>query len=234
LNDNNSDSVRSIDSESRTVPSADGFTNRCVDCGEIHETFHHYESYRCPDCIESEQQVVTDGGERESLPLEEFSHTTAPEWALLIADDLDLNRTATTKARQFARDHGLNGDTSRRPRSVASGAVYLAAALHNDKRNQAEVAEVADVSTVTVATCYQEIAEAEGLISDSRPDSDARCDGGTTERPGFVDPNTEYVRCHFCGQTWDPTVVDGMDLSDEDEYYPGMVPVCPEHAGGCR
>ena len=59
-------------------------------------------------------------------------------------------------------------------------------------------------------------------------------DGGTTERPGFVDPNTEYVRCHFCGQTWEPTVVDGMDLSDEDEYYPRMVPVCPEHAGGCR
>ena len=184
--------------------------------------------------IEERGRLIPDGGEPDTLPLEEFSHTTAPEWALKIADDLDLNRTATSKARQFARDHGLNGDTSRRPRSVASGAIYLAAALHNDKRNQAEVAEVADVSTVTVATCYQEIAEAEGLISDSRPDSEVRTDGGTTERPGFVDPNTEYVRCHFCGAEWKPTEVDGFDLSDEDEYYPRMVPACPEHAGGCR
>jgi len=29
-------------------------------------------------------------------------------------------------------------------------------------------------------------------------------------------------------------MVDGFDLSTEDEYYPNMVPVCPEHAGGCR
>lgn len=52
--------------------------------------------------------------------------------------------------------------------------------------------------------------------------------------PAFVDPNAEYTVCHFCGQTWEPTVVDGFDLSTEDEYYPTMVPVCPEHAGGCR
>ena len=55
-----------------------------------------------------------------------------------------------------------------------------------------------------------------------------------TDRPAFVDPNAEFVRCHFCGQTWEPSAVDGFDLSTEDEYYPKMVPVCPEHAGGCR
>jgi hypothetical protein len=55
-----------------------------------------------------------------------------------------------------------------------------------------------------------------------------------SERPAFVDPNSEYEVCHFCGQTWDPAAVDGFDLSGEDEYYPKMVPVCPEHAGGCR
>jgi len=55
-----------------------------------------------------------------------------------------------------------------------------------------------------------------------------------TERPPFVDPNDEYARCYFCGQTWESTAVDGFDLSAEDEYYPKMVPVCPEHAGGCR
>ena len=53
-------------------------------------------------------------------------------------------------------------------------------------------------------------------------------------RPGFVDPNVEQVRCHFCDRVWDPSMVDGFDLSAEDEYYPNMVPVCPEHAGGCR
>ncbi|QLH83232.1 hypothetical protein [Halosimplex pelagicum] len=60
-----------------------------------------------------------------------------------------------------------------------------------------------------------------------------RADGGT-ERPPFVDPHAETVKCHFCSRTWDPVVVDGFDLSAEDEYYPKMVPVCPEHAGGCR
>ena len=56
----------------------------------------------------------------------------------------------------------------------------------------------------------------------------------SAERPPFVDPDSEYAMCHFCGRTWEPTAVDGFDLSTEDEYYPQMVPVCPEHAGGCR
>jgi len=55
------------------------------------------------------------------------------------------------------------------------------------------------------------------------------------EIPPFVDPMAEIVECHFCGQTWEPEAVEGFDLSTEDEYYPKMVPVCPEHAwGGCR
>jgi len=59
-------------------------------------------------------------------------------------------------------------------------------------------------------------------------------DGGTNIPP-WIDPNTEYVCCHFCGLEWDPRKVDGFDLSADDEYYPNMVPVCPEHAaGGCR
>ena len=44
----------------------------------------------------------------------------------------------------------------------------------------------------------------------------------------------EVARCHFCGREWEAAVVDGFDLSTEDEYYPRMKPVCPEHAGGCR
>jgi len=55
-----------------------------------------------------------------------------------------------------------------------------------------------------------------------------------TDRPPFIDPNAEYAICHFCGEMWEPTAVDGIDLSDEDEYYPKMVPACPERVGGCR
>ena len=54
-----------------------------------------------------------------------------------------------------------------------------------------------------------------------------------SSRPGFVDPNVEQVRCHFCDRVWDPSMVDGFDLSAEDEYYPNMVPACAEHMG-CR
>jgi DNA-directed RNA polymerase subunit RPC12/RpoP len=70
----------------------------------------------------------------------------------------------------------------------------------------------------------EHIAEAHGeLVTD-----------GGLERPPFVDPDVEVVECHFCHETWPPEMVDGFDLSAEDEYYPRMVPVCPEHRGGCR
>lgn len=61
-------------------------------------------------------------------------------------------------------------------------------------------------------------------------------DGGQVDstRPAFIDPLTEWVECHFCGRVLEPTECDGFDLSTEDEYYPRMVPVCPEHDGGCR
>jgi hypothetical protein len=70
----------------------------------------------------------------------------------------------------------------------------------------------------------------DGGVDEHRTTRDERRD----ERPPFVDPNAEYAVCHFCGQTWEPAAVDGFDLSAKDEYYPKMVPVCPEHAGGCR
>jgi hypothetical protein len=71
------------------------------------------------------------------------------------------------------------------------------------------------------------------LLDEADP-GDILTDGGF-ERPPFVDPDVEVVECHFCHETWPPEVVDGFDLSAEDEYYPRMVPVCPEHAaGGCR
>jgi hypothetical protein len=70
----------------------------------------------------------------------------------------------------------------------------------------------------------------DGGTDERRTTQDERRD----ERPPFVDANAEVAECYFCGQTWEPAAVDGFDLSGEDEYYPKMVPVCPEHAGGCR
>lgn len=49
-------------------------------------------------------------------------------------------------------------------------------------------------------------------------------------RPPWVRPNVEYLDCHICGETWSVEVIDGLDISPEDEYYPQMVPICP---GGC-
>jgi len=54
------------------------------------------------------------------------------------------------------------------------------------------------------------------------------------DRPPFVPHHVERAECYFCGRGWNPSAVDGFDLSAEDEYYPKMVPVCPENAGGCR
>lgn len=51
------------------------------------------------------------------------------------------------------------------------------------------------------------------------------------DRPPFVDPNTEWVECWVCGRLLtDLSRVEGIDLSDDDEYYPDMAPVCPKHA----
>lgn len=47
-------------------------------------------------------------------------------------------------------------------------------------------------------------------------------------RPPFVPRNTDYVDCHICGETIGAEIVDGMDVSADDEYYPEMVPVCPD------
>lgn len=51
------------------------------------------------------------------------------------------------------------------------------------------------------------------------------------ERPPFIGPTTEWVECHLCGQVIsDMSRVEGIDISAPDEYYPRMVPVCPQHA----
>lgn len=50
-----------------------------------------------------------------------------------------------------------------------------------------------------------------------------------TDRPAFIDPQTDWVECFICGQVIeDMTRVEGLDVSPPEEYYPDMRPVCPD------
>lgn len=73
----------------------------------------------------------------------------------------------------------------------------------------------------------------EKLDVDEDDDRDVATDGGQVNdgRPAFIDPQTEWVTCWFCGRTLDPEIAEGIDVSDEDEYYPRMKPICPTHGG---
>lgn len=104
--------------------------------------------------------------------------------------------------------------------------VPLASVTIDECRVCAGTAERNDTQDHSLNSRLHELAESDEEITVT--------DGGI-QRPPFVGPDVEVVECHFCHETWPPEAVDGFDLSDEDEYYPRMVPVCPEHAaGGCR
>jgi len=52
----------------------------------------------------------------------------------------------------------------------------------------------------------------------------------TDERPAFIGPQVSWVECWVCGQVIEElSRVEGIDVSDPDEYYPRMRPVCPSH-----
>lgn len=63
--------------------------------------------------------------------------------------------------------------------------------------------------------------------------SDTPTAGDQHERPAFIDPQTDSVECWVCGQhIEDMSRVSGIDISQGDDYYPNMRPVCPKHANG--
>ncbi|MFC4357857.1 transcription initiation factor IIB family protein [Halobium salinum] len=71
--------------------------------------------------------------------------------------ELDLSETVVRTAEELvgaAAEEGLHAGKS--PTGYAAGAVYLASMLCDEKRTQNEVAEVADVTEVTVRNGYQE------------------------------------------------------------------------------
>lgn len=62
-------------------------------------------------------------------------------------------------------------------------------------------------------------------------DLDLMTDGGrTVDRPAFIPPDMDYVECYLCGrQITDLSLAEGLDISDDDEYYPKMVPICRDN-----
>ena len=80
-----------------------------------------------------------------------------------IASDLGVSEETEIRARELlrmAKNHELLSGKS--PVGLAAAALYAAAILTNEKLTQDEVSEVANVSTVTIRTRYQELLEAEG------------------------------------------------------------------------
>jgi len=76
-----------------------------------------------------------------------------PEWT---SDEYEA------EAVRLARTAELDAPINRAPSSIAAGAVYAAGLLVNEKRTQAEVLAVCDVSEPTLRAAYTEIVEYEG------------------------------------------------------------------------
>ncbi|MBT3463617.1 hypothetical protein HN451_01405, partial [archaeon] len=47
--------------------------------------------------------------------------------------------------------------SGRSPKGIAAGALYIASKINNEKKTQAEIAKVADVTEVTVRNSYKEL-----------------------------------------------------------------------------
>jgi transcription initiation factor TFIIIB Brf1 subunit/transcription initiation factor TFIIB len=76
-----------------------------------------------------------------------------------ICNELGLSNECQQEAERFAREADLRWPVNRAPSVVAASAVYLAAALVNEKQTQHTVADAAGCSTVSIREGYQELAE---------------------------------------------------------------------------
>lgn len=76
------------------------------------------------------------------------------------ASELKLQPQTQTKALDIVQTATKEEITSgRSPKGIAAGALYIASKINNDKRTQAEIAKVADVTEVTVRNSYKELVE---------------------------------------------------------------------------
>jgi transcription initiation factor TFIIB len=94
----------------------------------------------------------------------EIQPTNPKEYLPRFASDLDLSEETIAKAREIidtSAEQGLLSGKS--PSGFAAAAIYAASLLCNEKKTQREVADVANVTEVTIRNRYQEQIEAMGF-----------------------------------------------------------------------
>jgi len=94
----------------------------------------------------------------------EIQPTDPKEYLPRFASDLGLSEETIAKAREIidtSAEQGLLSGKS--PSGFAAAAIYAASLLCNEKKTQREVADVANVTEVTIRNRYQEQIEAMGL-----------------------------------------------------------------------
>ncbi|MCG1004751.1 MULTISPECIES: transcription initiation factor IIB family protein [Halobacterium] len=94
----------------------------------------------------------------------EIQPTDPKEYLPRFASDLDLSEETIAKAREIidtSAEQGLLSGKS--PSGFAAAAIYAASLLCNEKKTQREVADIANVTEVTIRNRYQEQIEAMGL-----------------------------------------------------------------------
>ena len=84
-----------------------------------------------------------------------------------LCESLDLSVDVIDYAAALYECALIERPINRTPRVVAAASVYLAAMLENEKITQQTVSEHSDVSVASISTAYLEIAEQEGLRTDS-------------------------------------------------------------------
>ena len=83
------------------------------------------------------------------------------------ASELKLEPGTQTKALDIVQTATKEEITSgRSPKGIAAGALYIASKIHNERKTQAEIAKVADVTEVTVRNSYKELIENLGSLND--------------------------------------------------------------------
>ncbi|MBN2368764.1 hypothetical protein JXC34_07110 [Candidatus Woesearchaeota archaeon] len=89
-----------------------------------------------------------------TLPIDPMNYVSR------FASELSLDPKTHTKALNIVQTAVKEEITSgRSPKGIAAGALYIASKIHNEKRTQAEIAKVADVTEVTVRNSYKELVE---------------------------------------------------------------------------
>jgi transcription initiation factor TFIIB len=83
------------------------------------------------------------------------------------ASELKLNPATQTKALDIVQIASKEEITSgRSPKGIAAGALYIASKINNERKTQAEIAKVADVTEVTVRNSYKELIENLGFLNE--------------------------------------------------------------------